>query len=190
MSEENKTGMEVAEQQVADGGRIIFADDVVATIAALATAEIPGVAAMSGGAIEGFTEKLGGKKNLTKGVKVEVGAEEAAVDLSVNIMFGYRIREVCEQIQNAVKNSIETMTGLRVVEVNVFVQAVTFEPTEPTRAEKKAEKEKEKQLLKEQAAKEKAEKEKEKQLLKEQAEKEEAEKAAAQAPAEPAARVK
>lgn len=159
MSEDKAISKEVTKTNI-DGGRIIFADDVVATIAALATADVPGVAAMSGGVVEGFTEMLG-KKSLTKGVKVEVGTEEAAVDLSVNIKYGFRIREVCEKIQYAVRSSIETMTGLRVVEVNVFVQAVTFEPTEPTKAEKKAEKEKEKLMAKELNAAEKTEKEKE-----------------------------
>lgn len=135
MPEKAKTGDELTAQ---DGGRIIFADDVVATIASLAAADVPGVAGMSGGVVEGFTEKLG-KKNLTKGVKVEVGQEEVAIDISVLIQYGFRIRDVCVEIQKAVKTAIETMTGLRAVEINVFVQAVVFEPTEPTRAEKRRE---------------------------------------------------
>ena len=100
-----------------------------------------GVAGMSGGVVEGITEMLG-KKNLTKGVKVEVGSEEAAVDISINVRYGFAIQEVCQNLQNAVKNAIETMTGLRVVEVNVFVQSVVFEkPAEPEK-EKKEKKEK------------------------------------------------
>ena len=128
MSEEKKTSTEVSKVE-AEGGRIIFADEVVATIAALAVSDVDGVSALSGGVVEGITEMLG-KKNVTKGVKVEVGAEEAAVDVSVSIRYGFKIREVCEKIQLAAKNAIETMTGLRVVEVNVFVQSVTFEPSE------------------------------------------------------------
>lgn len=128
MSEDRKASSDVSKVE-AEGGRIIFADDVVATIASLAVADVEGVSAMSGGVVEGFTEMLG-KKNLTKGVKVEVGSEEAAVDVSVSIRYGYKIRDVCEKIQLAAKNAIETMTGLRVVEVNVFVQSVTFEPNE------------------------------------------------------------
>ena len=125
----------------ADGGKIIFADDVIATIAALAAADVQGVASMSGGVVEGLTEMLG-RKNLTKGVKVEVGTEEAAVDISVNVRYGFAIQEVCQNLQNAIKNAIETMTGLRVVEVNVFVQSVVFEkPAEPE-PEKKEKKEK------------------------------------------------
>jgi uncharacterized alkaline shock family protein YloU len=108
---------------------------------------VEGVSAISSGMVDGISEMLG-KKNITKGVKVEVGSEETAVDISVSIKYGYKIKDVCEKIQMSVKNAIETMTGLRVVEINVFVQSITFEPAqpEPTRAEKrKAAKEKEKE---------------------------------------------
>ena len=86
MSDKAQVSAEITQQE---GGRIIFADDVVATIASLAAADVPGVAGMSGGVVEGFTEKLG-KKSLTKGVKVEVGQEEAAIDISVLIQYGFR----------------------------------------------------------------------------------------------------
>jgi uncharacterized alkaline shock family protein YloU len=142
MSEEKKTSTEVSKVE-AEGGRIIFADEVVATIAALAVSDVDGVSALSGGVVEGITEMLG-KKNVTKGVKVEVGAEEAAVDVSVSIKYGYKIKEVCEKIQQAVKSAIETMTGLRVVEINVLVQSVVFEPTEKEDARNAKRKEKEK----------------------------------------------
>lgn len=152
MAQDHVTDMEVSQPE---GGRIIFADDVVATIAALAAADVKGVAGMSGGVVEGFTEKFG-KKSLTKGVKVEVGQEEAAIDISVLIQYGFRIREVCTEIQKAAKTAVETMTGLRVVEVNVFVQAVVFEQNEPTRAEKrKEEKERKAKEIEEAAAVEK-----------------------------------
>ena len=138
MADTVETSLEV---KGADNGKIIFADDVIATIAALAAADVQGVASMSGGVVEGLTEMLG-KKNLTKGVKVEVGTEKAAVDISVNVRYGFAIQEVCQNLQNAIKNAIETMTGLRVVEVNVYVQSVVFEkPAEPE-PEKKEKKEK------------------------------------------------
>ena len=95
--------------------------------------------------VEGISEMLG-KKSLTKGVKVEVGTEEAAVDITVSIRYGYRIKEVCEKIQAAVKSAIENMTGLRVVEINIFVQGVVFEPGEGNnKAPKQKEKPKEKE---------------------------------------------
>ncbi len=107
-------------------GKITFADDVIATIAGLAATEIEGLAAMSGGVVDGIAKVLG-RKNLTKGVKVEVGNEEVAIDCYVVIDFGTIIREVAENVQSAVKKAVETMTGLRVVEVNVFVQGIFFE---------------------------------------------------------------
>ncbi len=118
-----------------EGGKIVFASDVIATIAALAAADVPGVAGMSGGMVEGITEMLG-RKNLTKGVKVEVGTEETAIDVSVIIKYGFRIQDVCANIQQAIRGAVETMTGLRVVEANVYVQAVSFETEEPVREEK------------------------------------------------------
>ena len=122
MTPENDISTDVLSNE---GGKIVFAPDVVATIAGLAAAEVKVVTSMSGNMVEGFTEMFG-KKNLTKGVKVEVGTEETAIDLSVVIEYGYRIHEVCSKVQQEVKNAVETMTGLRVVRVNMFVQAINF----------------------------------------------------------------
>ena len=128
MSEEKKAGTEVSNVE-AGGDRIIFADDVIATIAALAVSDVDGVSGMSGGVVDGITEILG-KKSLTKGVKVKVSPEEASVDITVSIKYGYKLKEVCNKILSEVRSSIENMTGLRVVEVKVLVQSVTVEPTD------------------------------------------------------------
>lgn len=107
-------------------GTISFADDVIATIAGLAATEIDGVAGMSGGIMGGIAELLG-KRNLTKGVKVEVGQEETSIDMSVIMDYGVEIHKVCENIQKNVKKALETMTGLRVLSVNINVQGVRVE---------------------------------------------------------------
>ncbi len=106
-----------------------IADDVVATIAELAAKEVKGVVNMSGGLADSITEILG-KKSPTKGVKVEVGEKEAAVDLYIVVEYGVRIPDVSWQIQENVKKAVETMTGLSVVEVNIHIQGV-FIPKEP-----------------------------------------------------------
>ena len=67
-----------------------------------------------------------GKKNLSKGVKVEVGEREAAVDLFIIAEYGVRIPDVALRIQENVKHAIESMTGLDVVEVNIHIQGVGF----------------------------------------------------------------
>jgi uncharacterized alkaline shock family protein YloU len=107
-------------------GSVKIADEVVGIIAGLAATDIEGVAGMSGGLVGGIAERLG-KKNLAKGVKAEVGDKEAAVDLHIIIEYGARIPDVAWQIQEKVKNAIETMTGLNVVEVNIHVQGVNIE---------------------------------------------------------------
>lgn len=108
-----------------DVGSIRIADEVVGIIAGLAATEITGVAGMSAGLVGGIAEMLG-KKNLSKGVKVEVGEREAAVDLFIIVEYGVRIPDVALTVQENVKRAIESMTGLDVVEVNIHVQGVGF----------------------------------------------------------------
>ena len=112
---------------VNENGKISFAPDVIATIANLAASEVAGVTGLGGGFAVSISGILNSKKNYTKGVRVEVGNEEAAIDLIINVLYGSKIQKVCSEVQNEVKKAVETMTGLRVVEVNVSVQAITFE---------------------------------------------------------------
>ncbi|MDI6602127.1 MAG: Asp23/Gls24 family envelope stress response protein [Thermoanaerobacteraceae bacterium] len=106
-------------------GNIKISDEVVSIIAGIAATEVEGVAGMSGGVVNGITEMLG-RKNLSKGVKVEVGEKESAIDLYIIVEYGARIPEVAWKIQENVKKAVETMTGLKVVEVNIHVQGVNF----------------------------------------------------------------
>ncbi|WP_205668513.1 Asp23/Gls24 family envelope stress response protein [Ammoniphilus sp. CFH 90114] len=115
-------------------GIVKIADDVVAVIAAIAAAETDGVASMSGGIVEGFARRVSGK-NVHKGVHVEVGEVEAAIDLRVILHYGVKIDEVCKQLQFQVKDAVETMTGLKVIEVNVKVEGVEFKDAKPPAVE-------------------------------------------------------
>ncbi len=107
-------------------GNIRIADEVVAIVAGLAATEVDGVAGMSGGIAGGIAEMLG-KRNLSKGVKVEVGEKQASIDLYIVVKFGARIPDVAWSIQENVKKAIESMTGLEVIKVNVHVQGVSFQ---------------------------------------------------------------
>lgn len=109
-----------------EGGKVIFANDVIATIANLATMEIEGVMGLTGGVMEELTGKLG-KKNYTKGVKVEVNDDTVVTDMTIVVKYGCKIQDVCRQIQQNVKKAIETMTGLSVAQVNIFVQSIAFD---------------------------------------------------------------
>lgn len=110
-------------------GNIRISDDVVAVIAGIAATDTEGVYAMSGGITEGLANRLMGK-NIRKGVKVEVGTMETAIDLRVIVAYGVKIDDVCRNLQYNVKEAVESMTGLTVVEVNVHVEGVEFPDTE------------------------------------------------------------
>lgn len=117
-----------------EAGIIRISDDVVSTIAGLAALETPGIAAMSGGISEGLAKRLSGR-NVQKGVSVEVGQLEAAIDLRIIVHYGIPIQEVCRQLQLNVREAVENMTGLNVVEVNVKVEGVAFKEEETTTEE-------------------------------------------------------
>ena len=118
-----------------DENQIQIADDVVAVIAGVAVSEVPGVYGMAGGFAGGISEVFSGKKNLAKGIKVEVGEKETKIDVNIIVEYGARIPDVAFEIQNRVKKAVETMTGLKVVEVNVHVQGVNAETTEENKTE-------------------------------------------------------
>lgn len=112
-----------------DEGQISVAEGVVQKIAGKACREIGGVHAMGTGGTRMFgslRERIPGSSgpNFSQGVGVEVGETEAAVDLDIVVEYGVSIAELGRSIQRNVKQAVERMTGLRVVEVNVAVDDV------------------------------------------------------------------
>ena len=129
MEEENKNiengeVVELDEEIKTENEGIQISSDVVAVIAGVAVSEVQGVSGMSGGFAGGITEVLSGKKNLAKGIKVEINEDTAKIDVNIIVEYGSRIPDVAFEIQNRVKKSVENMTGLKVEEVNVHVQGV------------------------------------------------------------------
>ena len=119
------------------GSSITYANEVVAIIAGVAASEVEGIAGMCN--VSG--NLLGKNRAVTKGVKVEIGTEEASVDLYVVMEYGTPIQKAAYDAQESVRKAIETMTNLHVVRVDVHVQGVSFEKenlslihiSEPTR---------------------------------------------------------
>ena len=106
-------------------GSVKISNDVVAIIAGVAATEVNGVVGMSGGITGGITEMLG-MKNLSKGVKVEVGDKETTIDIYLVVEYGSNIAHVGKEVQENVKASVENMTGLSVIGVNVNIQGVSM----------------------------------------------------------------
>ena len=107
-------------------GEVNIADEVVTIIAGLAATEVEGISSMAGNITNELVSKLG-KKNLAKGVKVDVIDNCVTVDVAVNIAYGYAIPEISEKVQEKIKAAIETMTGLSVRAVNVKIASVDME---------------------------------------------------------------
>lgn len=107
-------------------GEVQIANEVVSTIAGISASEVEGVYSMAGG----FTNELAGKfgvKNYSKGVKVEIEGSEAIIDIAVNMKYGYNIPKTCKLVQDKIKNAIDSMTGLKVLEVNIRIAGVSLE---------------------------------------------------------------
>ena len=106
-------------------GEVRIADEVVASIAALAALEVDGVASMAGNATDELLSRVG-VKGANKGAKVEVEARVVSVEMAVNLKYGYNIPAVSGKIQEKVKSAIETMTGLTVSDVNIRIVGVVM----------------------------------------------------------------
>ena len=118
-------------------GIVKISDEVVGVIAGLATIEVKGILGMSSGVVGDITQIfLTGKKNFSKGVKVNVGENSAAIDLYVVVEYGVKIPEIALQAQQNVKKAVESMTGLLVSAINIHVQNVVIPKLEENNGEK------------------------------------------------------
>lgn len=104
---------------------IIISEDVVSGIAINAAKEVKGVAGISTRITASDIKDIFGRKAVGRGVKVEIVDNDAVINIFLNIKYGSKIPEVAENVQIAIKNAIQNMTGLNVVKVNVHVVGVT-----------------------------------------------------------------
>lgn len=139
--EKKEEVVEKTEEVVTENEGIEISNDVIAVVAGVAVSEVVGVSATSGGFAGGISEVLSGKKNLAKGIKVEVSENKTKIDVNIIVEYGTRIPDVAFEIQNKVKSAVESMTGLTVEEVNVHVQGVNTKKVDDSEPEAETEKE-------------------------------------------------
>ncbi len=125
MDKENKNTC--SEYNIEDVGQVQIAEEVIAVIASIAATEVEGVAKMSGN-ITSEIAAMVGMKNLSKGVKIRIDEEKVDINLSLIMDYGVSIPKISREVQDRVKNSIETMTGLEVSEVNIHIAGSQMEP--------------------------------------------------------------
>lgn len=140
MSDKEKLNEEVIQAEANDekveiATNLNISEDVIGIIAGLAASEVEGIAGMTLGFVDGINQILGGNKKYSKGVKIELDGKKVTVDLFVNVKYGVRIPDVAWAAQTAVKNAVETMTGLEIAAVNINVQGIIFD--KPEKAEDK-----------------------------------------------------
>lgn len=114
-------------------GNTTISNAVVSQIAGIAAQEVEKVQ-MGGGAsaaVGGFLQSVTGSGNLSKGVSVEVGEEETAVDLAMAVEYGQSIPRITEAVRRNVINRVESLAGLRVTEVNITVNDVQIPEERP-----------------------------------------------------------
>lgn len=118
-------------ENIFENGNIKISDEVISTIATIAVSEVSGVHGMGGTLAGDIVEKFG-KKTMTKGVKVTLESDEVVLDLNVVLKYGVRIPEIAWNIQENVKKSVESMTGLTVTKVNVRIVGIEVDKDEKT----------------------------------------------------------
>lgn len=102
-----------------NNANIKISKDVLLSIAAKAISSIEGVEISNTG---GGIADIINRKNISKGIKVEIKDSDVTIDLFISVKYGYKVNEVGYDIQNKVKDSIEQMTDLNVKEINVHIE--------------------------------------------------------------------
>jgi len=118
--------MSEKELQAHEFGHVNISDDVIGIITNIAASEIEGI--RLAGTLAGDIAEILGKKNMTKGVRVEINDEdEVEVDLNIVVDFGIVIPEIAWKVQESVKTAIENMTDLKVISIDVNVQGINLD---------------------------------------------------------------
>ena len=122
---ENKKAKAYTEEEE-NIGNVQISEQVVAVIAGIAATEVEGVASLVGNITTELVSKIG-LGSLSKGVKIKMIDNSVYVNVTIDIYYGCVVHKVCRNVQEKVTSAVETMTGLSVGEVKVFVADVTLD---------------------------------------------------------------
>lgn len=125
-----------------DLGAVRIRNEVISAIASVATLEVKGVIEMKRGITQGVF-RIFGKRGFERGVRVALSDSEVKIDISIIVEYGAKIPEIAKMVQKNVKKSVEEMTGLSLVEVNVNIQGVSILKAPSSSVEEKESEEKE-----------------------------------------------
>lgn len=130
MTEEGKKGKKAAGGEAVvkpdpskEGDSIRISSDVIAVITSIISSNIPGIAGMSGGVVGGIAEKLG-RRDMTRGIKVDVDEDRVTIDLNIIAEYGTSIIESTDKLKKEIRGTVEKTTGLKVEAININVQGI------------------------------------------------------------------
>ena len=101
-------------------------EEIVSMLAARAALRVPGVSKLSGEFADKVTKKILGKENIARGIGISKEEEGLGIDIYLNVEFGTRIPDLAWEVQNSVKETVESVTGLHVQMVNIHVEGVNM----------------------------------------------------------------
>ena len=106
-------------------GHVCISDDVIASVAGGAAVSCYGIIGMASKnqVKDGITEILR-KENYAKGIVVKKDEEKLVIDLYIIVMYGTKISEIANNVQSSVKYQIEKTLGVKVNEVNIYIQGI------------------------------------------------------------------
>lgn len=107
-----------------NNSKLKFNDDVIAKIAGMSIQNIDGILSMNGNVFDNLADKIRSKEDITKGIDADVGEKQAALDLEIILEYGKDAHQIFQNILHEVGNQIKRMTGLNVVEINVYISDV------------------------------------------------------------------
>jgi uncharacterized alkaline shock family protein YloU len=115
---------EMSNEITTELGKIVIAEELLATLAGYAAIECYGLVGMSSRKLKDGISELLGRDNLSKGVQIKLDGDELVIDLYIIVSYGTRIPQVAQNVMEKVQYTLEHMTGLKVSQVNVNIQGV------------------------------------------------------------------
>lgn len=106
-----------------EGDSIRISSEVIAVITSIIASDITGIAGLSGGVVGGIAERLG-RRDMTRGIKVDVNEDRVTIDLNVIVDYGKSIVDSTDKLKKEIRTNVEKTTGLTVESININVQGI------------------------------------------------------------------